>query len=294
VSTAQGLRRSAAGLLWTSPWLLGFAAFLVVPISLSAYYSLTDYALLDVPVWIGGDNYAELWSDPLFHRAMRNTFIFAVGNVVGGTALAVGAALLLEQRLRGAALVRAVVFVPTLVPVVAGCVSWLWMFNPRSGLLNSVLGAAGLAGPDWLGDRSWAMPSLVLMGWWVIGGPMLVCSAALKDVPRALYEAASLDGASALVRFRHVTLPLISPAVLFNAMMSLIWSLQMIAPPLIMTRGGPDNATLTSSMYVYKVGFEFGRMGYACALAWVQIAVTVMLACVVVGLGRRFVYYRAG
>ncbi len=283
----------ATGLAWISPWALGFVVFLLAPIAMSVYYSLTDYALLDSPVWIGGDNYAELAGDGLFWRALRNTLVFAFFSVIGSTLLSVGLAVLLERPTRGAAVARAAVFLPTLVPVVANCVAWLWLFNPQYGLINSALGAGGVQGPNWLGDSSWALMSLVLMSLWVIGSPMLVVGAALKDVPASLYEAASLDGMTAWGRFRHVTLPMISPALTFNVIMGIIWSLQVLAPPMIMTRGGPDNATLTFSMYIYKTAFEFGRMGYASALAWVQILITLVLACGALALGRRMVYYRA-
>lgn len=281
------------GLLWISPWVIGFGAFLLAPILMSMYYSFTDYSLLDVPVVIGVDNYHELAGDALFWVALRNTIFFAMMMVVGSTILSVGLAVLLENPLRGGGFVRAIVFLPTLVPVVSVCVTWRWMFNPEYGLINTSLSAIGVQGPNWLGEKALALPSMALMSLWVIGSPMLICAAALKDVPRSLYEAATLDGASSLGRFRHVTLPMISPAIMFNLLMSVIWALQVIAPPMIMTRGGPDNATLTYSMYVYKVAFEFGRMGYASSLAWIQVLLTLALACVVLAAGRGRVYYRA-
>lgn len=281
------------GLLWISPWVIGFGAFLLAPILMSMYYSFTDYSLLDVPVVIGVDNYHELAGDALFWIALRNTIFFAMMMVVGSTILSVGLAVLLENPLRGGGFVRAIVFLPTLVPVVSVCVTWRWMFNPEYGLINTSLSAIGVQGPNWLGEKALALPSMALMSLWVIGSPMLICAAALKDVPRSLYEAATLDGASSLGRFRHVTLPMISPAIMFNLLMSVIWALQVIAPPMIMTRGGPDNATLTYSMYVYKVAFEFGRMGYASSLAWIQVLLTLALACVVLAAGRGRVYYRA-
>lgn len=283
-----------AGLLWISPWLAGFLVFLVAPIVLSVYYSLTDYALLDAPVWVGADNYLELAGDSLFWRSLWNTLVYAVFSVLGTTVLSVGLAVLLERPMRGLGLARAIVFVPTLVPVVANCVTWLWLFNPQYGLFKGLLEAMGIVGPNWLGDRAWALPSLIVMGLWVIGSPLLVCGAGLKDVPVSLYEAAHLDGMSAWRRFVHVTLPMISPALMFNAVMGVIWSLQVLAPPMIMTRGGPDSATLTYSMYVYKTAFEFGRMGYASAMAWVQVIITLVLAMGAIVAGRKAVFYRAG
>ncbi|MEY3232444.1 MAG: hypothetical protein RL689_2533 [Planctomycetota bacterium] len=286
------LKDLAVGLAWVSPWLVGCVVFMLGPIAMSVYYSFTDYALVDAPVWVGLDNYRELAGDRLFIIAMRNTFAYAAMAVIMGTVASVAIAVLLEQRLRGTALVRSLVFVPTLVPVVANCVVWLWLLNPEYGLVNRLFDAVGLSGPNWLGERVTALPTMAVMGLWVIGSPLLVCSAALKEVPASLYEAAELDGMGALRRFMHVTLPMISPAIFFNGLMSVIWSLQVLAPPMIMTRGGPDNATLTYSMYVYKTAFEFGRMGYASALAWVQILVTILLAAVVVVASRRFIHYR--
>ena len=286
------LKDLAVGLAWVSPWLVGCVVFMLGPIAMSVYYSFTDYALVDAPVWVGLDNYRELAGDRLFILAMRNTFAYAAMAVIMGTVASVAIAVLLEQRLRGTALVRSLVFVPTLVPVVANCVVWLWLLNPEYGFVNRLFDAVGLSGPNWLGERVTALPTMAVMGLWVIGSPLLVCSAALKEVPASLYEAAELDGMGALRRFMHVTLPMISPAIFFNGLMSVIWSLQVLAPPMIMTRGGPDNATLTYSMYVYKTAFEFGRMGYASALAWVQILVTILLAAVVVVASRRFIHYR--
>ena len=286
------VREAATGLAWVSPWLVGCVVFLLWPIAMSVHYSFTDYALVDSPVWVGLDNYRELAGDRLFAVAMANTFAYAALAVTLGTLASVGIAVLLEQRLRGASLVRSLVFVPTLVPVVANCVVWLWLLNPEYGFVNGLLAAVGLGGPNWLGERSTALPTMAAMGLWVIGSPLLVCSAALKDVPASLYEAAEIDGMGAFRRFVHVTLPMISPALFFNGLMSVIWSLQVLAPPMIMTRGGPDNATLTYSMYVYKTAFEFGRMGYASALAWVQILVTVALAAIVVAASRRFIHHR--
>ncbi|MBL8761673.1 MAG: sugar ABC transporter permease [Phycisphaerae bacterium] len=278
---------------WITPWIIGFAAFLAAPIAMSLWYSLNDYSLLEPAAFVGLDNYKELAGDPLFWRVTRNTLVYGLVSSGLAVVLSLLIAALLEARVRGAALVRAIVFIPTLVPAVSGAVSWLWLFNPRFGLINSALSAVGVDGPDWLGSTAWAMPSLVVMGLWVIGSSVLVYSAALRDVPRALYESASIDGVGRIGRFRHVTLPLVSPAILFNGVMSLIWSLQLFAPPHLMTRGGPEETTYTYSMYVYNNAFIYGRMGYASALAWLQILVTLALTLIVLAVGRRFVYYRA-
>lgn len=280
------------GLLWVSPWIVGTLVFLAVPVAMSAYYSLTDYSLLEPPVYIGADNYRELVSDATFWKALRNTLVYTVAGVVLGGVVSVLIAVLLEQRLRGTSLVRAIVFLPTLIPIVAASIGWLWLYNGQYGLFNSILGAFHVRGPDWLGDVRWAMPSLIVMSAWFVGAAVVICTAALRDTPATLYEAADLDGMGARHRLVHVTLPMISPAILFNAVMSAIWGLQVFAVPLIMTRGGPQDSTLVYSMYVFRSAFEYGRMGYASALAWVQFLLTVVVTVAALRLSRRFVHYR--
>ena len=292
----------AYGALWISPWAIGFLVFMLAPALMSLYYSFTDYSLLETPVWVGWANFRELLGDTMFRTAVGNTLYFAFVSVVLGAMVSVGVAAMLEQRVRGASLVRAVVFLPTLVPVISACVCWGWLFNSELGLFNAVLRPLGpvLARvgveswpPNWLGSPRLAMPSFIFMSLWTIGSAAVIYSAALKGVPRSLYEAADLDGATGLRRFASVTLPMISPAVLFNGLMSLIWSLQVFAPPQIMTRGGPENSTLVYSMYVYMNAFIYGRMGYASALAWIQVIATLVLTLVLLGMARRVVYYRA-
>lgn len=277
---------------WVLPFVVGFAVFLLAPIGLSAYYALCDYSLLEPARFIGLENFRRMAGDGLFWIAVRNTLAYAAASVVLTMVVSVALAMLLERRWRGREVVRAIVFIPVLVPVVAGSIAWSWMYNPRSGLINAVLGLAGIAGPDWLGDPRWALGSLVLMGLWVVGTPVAICTAALRDIPESMREAALVDGMSAWQRLRHVTLPMISPAVLLGGVMSLVWSLQVFAQPQIMTRGGPDNATLVYSLYVFRSAFEYGEMGYASALAWVQCVATFALTIGVIVGARRFVHYR--
>lgn len=280
------------GLLWISPWIVGTILFLIVPVAMSIYFSLTEYSLLETPVFVGLDNYAELSRDPLFWKSLRNTGVYMLATTVLGTIASVLVAVLLEQRLRGSNLVRAIVFLPTLIPLVAASIGWLWLFNGEHGLFNLLLAKIGIRGPDWLGDVRWAMPSLILMSLWTIGSAVVICTAALRDVPLALYEAADLDGMGVWSRFRNVTLPMISPAVMFNAIMACIWGLQVFGTPLIMTRGGPQSSTLVYSMYVFKNAFEYGRMGYASALAWIQFLAAIALTIIALLIARRFVHYR--
>jgi multiple sugar transport system permease protein len=285
-------RQWVHGVLWISPWIVGTTLFLVVPVAMSLFYSFTDYSLLEPPVFIGAGNYTEIAHDALFWKSLTNTAVYALACVVLGTIVSVLIAVLLEQRLRGAGLVRAIVFLPTLIPVVAASIGWLWLYNGQYGLFNSLLRGLGIRGPDWLGDPRWAMPSLIVMSMWVVGSAVVILTAALREVPETLYEAADLDGMSALHRFRNVTLPMISPAVFFNAVMSAIWGLQVFAVPLIMTKGGPEDSTLVYSMYVFRNAFEYGRMGYASALAWIQFLAAVALTIAALLAARPFVHYR--
>lgn len=281
------------GLLWISPWVVGFLAFMGVPTLMSLYYSLTDSSLLERPVYIGLENYRELLGDAMFLRVVRNTLVYALGSVVSGAIMSVALAALLEQRLRGRELVRAVVFLPTLVPAVSAVVCWSWLYNPEYGLINSALSKLGMQGPDWMGDRRLAMPALIFMSLWVVGSALTVYTAAMRDTPRSLYEAADIDGVTPWGRFRHITLPMISPAILFNSVMSMIWAMQLFAAPHIMTKGGPENSTYSYSMYVYFNAFFYGRMGYASALAWIQIIAAVVLTAIVLRATRGLVFYRA-
>ncbi len=282
------LRRGA----WTLPWLLGFLILTAGPLALSLWYSLTDYSLLDDPVFIGLENYRELWGDSVFWISVRNTIVYTIAAVGAGTVLSVGLALLLARPGVGTSIVRAVVFFPTLVPIVAVALAWVWMFNSEQGLINRTLASAGGSGVDWLGDPDVALWSMVIMGLWSIGGAVVINVAALQETPFSQLEAAALDGAGAWRRTWHITLPSISPAIFFNVLMATIWSIQIFAAPLIMTEGGPDNATLFYSMYLYNNAFIYGRMGYACAMSTLQLAAVMAIALGMFAIARRVVYYR--
>ncbi len=291
--SAASARRAMVPWLWLAPWMIGFVLFMLVPSVMSLYYSFTDYSLLEPPVGIGLANFAELWRDPLFWTSIRNTLYYASVSVLIGTVLALLVAVLLESHVKGRGIARAVIFLPTLVPLVAAALAWAFMYNPEAGLFNRMLGALGLPTPNWLGDARWAMPSLIIMGFWNIGTAMVVYSAALRDVPRSLYEAADIDGVSRFGRLWHVSIPAISPAILFNAMISIIWSLQVFGAPQIMTEGGPDHSTYVYQLYIYESAFRYGRMGYASAMAWIQLLATLGIAGLTLALSRRLVHYRA-
>ncbi len=272
----RAIPSSSRGLLWISPWLVGFLLFFAAPMGMSFYYSLTDYPLIEKPLFVGQKNYLELFRDPVFWKVMWNTLVYAAISIPLGTVIALAVAGLLNTKVRGVGFFRAAVYVPQVVPIVASAMVWMWLFNAEWGLINQVLVMLGVEArdlPNWLGDRKWAMWSLIVMNLWVIGQPVVIYLAALQDVPKQLYEAGSLDGMGPVRRFWHVALPAISPVVLFNTVYLTISCWQVFAIPYIMTEGGPDRATYFYSHYLYDNAFQFQRMGYASAMAWVQFVI---------------------
>ncbi len=295
-------REFRLGLLFTSPFLLGFALFSAYPLLASLGYSFCSYDLISPPQFVGLDNYRELAQDARFLHAAWNTVVFAalVLPVTMGTALLL--AWLLHRKLRGQALYRALFFLPSIVPVVASGVLWLWLFNADQGFINACLrpllavvnhlSGAHLTPPGWLGDPHWVLPALLIMAAWGAGGNMILYLAALGDVPRHLYEAAELDGAGAWAKVRHITLPMISPVLLFTLIMGLIGAFQVFAQPMVMwANGGPADSAAFFATYLFINAFVFLRMGYASAQAWVLLLVIVAATWLAFRATRRFVHY---
>ncbi len=294
------------GLAFVSPWIIGFCVFQLLPICLAFYFSFTEYSVLESPLWIGLDNYAGLVRDPVFWKATANTGVFVVLVVALGTVLAIGIACLLNTNVWGRTVWRAMVFLPSLVPLVAAAMVWMWLYNGELGIINRtldpVLGAVNallrtdLRSPDWLGDPGWILVSLVIMTLWTLGNAMVIYLAALQDVPRSLYEAAAIDGVSRFGRFRHVTLPMISPVVLFNVITGLIAAWQVFAVPYIMLgpAGGPGRAGYFYTTYLYDNSLPYLRMGYASSMAWVQLVVILALTGLILWASKRVVHYQGG
>jgi multiple sugar transport system substrate-binding protein len=284
----------ARGLGFFSPWAIGLGVFTLYPILSSLVYSFCDYSVLSVPRWVGFANYGELLEDAVFWRALGNTLLYAAIALPGGLLVSFAVALLLDARVRGDGIYRTLVFLPSLTPVVASAMAWLWIFNAEYGLLNHWLGVLsfGTIGPiPWLADPRTALPSLALMSVWSVGHTVVVLLAAMQDVPPAMYEAADIDGANLWQRVRHVTLPLVSPVLYFNLVIGLIGALQVFSQPFVMTHGGPARATLTYSMRLYENAFKFLRMGYASAMAWVMFLIILILTLVLTRLSRSRVHY---
>ncbi len=281
------------GLLFCAPWLIGLSVFLIYPLCAALYYSLCDYSVLLPPVFIGFDNYRDLMADPLFWKSLYNTAYYAVGSVLLGLFVSLGLALLLNSKVKGLGLYRTVFFLPSLMPVVASSLLWVWMYNGQSGIINAGLHALGVTGPAWLADPAWAKPAIVIMTVWGAGNAMVVYLAGLQDVPSALYEAALIDGAGFFQRLFHVTLPMISPVIYFNVVLSIIAGFQAFTQAFIMTgsTGAPERATLFYVLNLYNVAFQDLRMGYASAMAWLLFLVILGLTFGATQLSKRWVTY---
>lgn len=286
-------QRLVTGLLFISPWIIGFLAFQVYPFFASLYYSFSFYTILDTPTWIGLDNYRTLISDPRFHTALYNSTYYAVLAVPLGAITALLLALLLNTKVRGMSFFRTIFYLPSITPVVASAIVWLWMFNPRSGVINYLLSLVGIDGPGWLGSPEWAKPALIMMSLWTVGSAMLIYLAALQDVPRELLEAAELDGANRLRKFWHITIPMISPVILFNVITGIIGAFQYFTEVHVMTggSGSPAGSTLMMSIYLWQTAFQFFKMGYAAAQAWVLFIIVIAFATVLFRISGRLVYY---
>ncbi len=285
-------RSLGVGLLFISPWIVGFLAFTMYPVVASIYYSFCDYDVLSKPVLIGTLNYRDMFTDAVFWKALFNTLYYVAFSLPLGLLLALLIAILLNNQVKCRPLFRTCFFLPSLVPIVAVSMLWLWIFNGSFGLLNYALNLLGIHGPNWLADEQWAKPALVLTTLWGAGGSMVIYLAALQDVPRDLYESAEIDGANAWHRIRHITIPMISPVIYFNLVMGIIGSLQVFAGPYIMFGGsGPNRSALFYATYIYDNAFSYNQMGYACAMAWVLFLIILGLTWVATKATRKHIHY---
>lgn len=277
-------RKLMWGLIFISPWLIGLIGFTAYPIGASLVYSLTDYAIMSPPKWVGLENYVEmLTDDDLFSKSLTNTVIFALLSVPTSIAVAFGLALLLNQRVMGKAVFRTIIFVPTLVPSVALAIMWLWLFNPQFGVVNGLLWEFfGINGPGWLTDEDWSKPTLLLMSLWTVGYGVVIFLAGLQDIPQSLYEAAEIDGAGVAQKTRHVTIPLLTPVIFFQLVISIIAIFQIFTAPHVMTGGSgqPAKSLLFYVMYLYRQAFVYMKMGHASGMAWLLFLI--ILACTLV------------
>ncbi|GMW01857.1 MAG: sugar ABC transporter permease [Candidatus Hydrogenedentota bacterium] len=292
--TRMERRNLRNGLLFASPYIVGFLVFMLYPVIMSMYYSFTRFNVIRPPVWVGLDNFRELaFEDSRFWNAVYNTLFYTAFSVPLSIGFSLGIALLLNQKVRGMAVYRTIFFLPSIVPIVASSVLWLWVLNPEGGLINSTLAQLGLQGPGWLADPNWSKPSLIIMGLWSVGSAIVIFLAGLGDVPQSLYEVAEIDGAGSWSRFRNVTLPMVTPTILFNTVMGLITSFQYFTQAYVMTqgRGTPVDSTMFYCLYLYRNAFYYLRMGYASSMAWILFLL--ILGCTIALLisSRKWVYY---
>jgi multiple sugar transport system permease protein len=284
-------QEALAAYLCLTPWLIGYFVFTVGAMAYSLVLSFLDTTLLTPPTFVGLGNYVQLVSDPLFLISLRNTVYYAGVSVPVSLALALLSAALLKRDAPGMGTYRALYYLPSVVPGVAASLLWAWILVPREGLVNLGLRTIGVAGPPWLASEEWAMPGLMLINIWSFGEGMVIFLAGLKGIPPELYEAASLDGAGTISRFRHVTLPMLTPTILFTLVTGVIGSFQVFTSSYLTTSGGPNNATLTLVLYLYRKGFQYFQFGYASAIAWVMFLLIVIWTALVLRTARAWVYY---
>ena len=280
------------GIAFVSPWLVGFLAWTVYPILASLYYSFTRYDVLNSPRWIGLENFTELFlHDQKFRIVTGNTLYFVTVGVPVGVVVAFLLAFLLNNELKLRPFFRTIFFLPSIVPAVATAMVWLWIYNPRYGLINSILANYGITAVPWLSSPTLVKNSLIIIHAWAQGGAMVIFLAALQDVPRSLYDAALVDGANGWRRFWHITIPMCTPAVLFVLLTSLINMFQYFTIGWLLTAGGPNLATEFYGIYLYRNAFQFFKMGYASAQAWVLFVLVVLFTIAIFRSSARWVYY---
>jgi multiple sugar transport system permease protein len=292
--SAPRAREALWGLAFASPWLLGLLLFTLGPILASLGLSFTEYSMLSAPRFVGLANYAKAFTDDdLIWGSIGRTLLYAVVIVPLGQIGSLLLAILLNQGLRGTAGFRTLFFMAHLLPAVAAAVLWVQLLHPKVGPVNAALGQIGVAGPGWLSSPEWALPTVILIGLWTnLGGNrMIIFLAGLQGVSRELYEAADIDGAGAWHKFRHVTLPMISPTMLFNLILGVIGALQVFNIAYVATAGGPSYATWFFALHIYRQAFEYFRMGYGSALAWVFALLLLLFTYLQMKTSDRWVYY---
>ncbi len=285
-------REAIAFYILASPWIIGFLVFTLGPMLYSIVISFMRYEVITPPVFIGLANYDTLlFHDALIWQSLKVTALYAVGSVVIGMIAAFFVALLMNQQIPGIYIFRTIYYLPSSISGVPVALLWMWIFNPEFGILNTALRFFGIQGPQWLFDPNWVIPAFIIMSLWGIGGGMVIFLASLQGIPQHLYEAAELDGAGALTKLLNVTLPMISPVILFNLVMSIIGSMQTFTQAFVMTQGGPANASLFYVLYLYRNAMTYFKMGYGSAMAWLLLVIILALSGLVLRSSPLWVYY---
>lgn len=289
---ARRRQQTLEGWLWASPWVFGFVFFTAGPMIASFGLTLTDWSLLRPPEWVGLDNYRRLLADdPRVVQALKVTTVYAAASVPLQLIFGLGLAMLLNTNVSGLRVYRTIYYLPAVLSGVAVALLWRWIYSTDFGLINYLLSLVGMRGPSWLGSEAWALPSLIMMTLWHVGGGMVIYLAGLQGIPSELHEAAEVDGATWWDRLWAVTIPLMTPVLFFQLIIGLIRALQEFTNAYIMTGGGPADATLFLLLYLYENAFELFQMGYASALAWVLFAYILVLTLIVFRSSAAWVYY---
>ncbi len=293
------VRESLWGFVFIGPWLIGLVLFTAGPMLVSLLMSLTDFNLVkpEGTKFVGIENYVRMASDPTVWQSLIATFKFALFAIPLTMGASLGFAVLLNHpKLAFKGPLRALVYMPVMIPLVASTLVWLGFLNTQTGWLNAIIGAVGIPRIDWINSETWVYPALSLIGLWGIGNFMLINIAGLQSVPTELYEAARMDGAGAWTSFRRITIPLMSPVLLYNLVIILIGTFQYFTQAFVITngRGDPNNATLFMNLNLYREGFVYNQMGYAAAMAWLLFVIVIVLTVVLFWFARRRVYYAGG
>ncbi|MEM7034721.1 MAG: sugar ABC transporter permease [Chloroflexota bacterium] len=291
-------RRALLGYAYATPWILGLIVFWGGPILASLYFGFTEYAVIGTPQFIGLDNYTKAFTeDELFWPSLGRTFTFAILYIPFAVGGALALAILLNQKLKGTNIFRTLFFVPHLIPAVALAVLWTFLLAPRVGPVNEFLRAIGIADPPkWLASQDSALASVTLINVWAAmgGNTMLIFLAGLQGVPQELYDAASIDGGGRWSKFRHVTLPMLTPTIFFNVVLAVIGALKVFTTAWVATQGGPSYATWFFALHIYFQAFQYFRLGYGSALAWVLAIILIFFTWIQVTYSRRWVHYEGG
>ena len=294
-------KSNLTGLLFSSPFLIGFLLFTLYPIGASLVYSFSDFNLFKSPTWVGFDNFKWVFQEKEVWKSITNTLYMVVFATPISLIVGLLLAQLLNLKVKGQSIYRTLFYIPSIIPAIATSLVWMWVLNPKSGLINTLLGYLGIRGPNWLLDPVWTKPSLILMSTWSVGGVMIIFLAALQDVPKSLYEAAEIDGAGKVRKFFTITLPGISPIILFQLIMSLITYFQYFAQAFMLaslgnsgsdqTMAGPEKSLLFYAILLYREAFSDFRMGHASAMAWVLFLISSLVTYLVFKTSKRWVTY---
>lgn len=294
---SQSERREAiAGYLFISPWIVGFIVFFAGPILASFALSFTRWNIVGTPRWVGFANYERIFTaDPYFEKAVSVTLKYALFYLPLEVIFGILIAVVLNQKLRGIGLFRTMYYMPYIVPKVAASLVWVWVLNPRYGLVNTMLDKVGITGPNWLGDPDYVLPSIIIMALWGVGGSAVIYLAGLQNIPQQMYEAATVDGAGAVQKFFRITLPMLSPTIFFQLVLGLIGTFQTFTPAFIAAgrSGGPLQSGLFYMLYIYNRSFQSMRMGYGSALAWILTVFIMIITVLVFRSSKYWVYYEA-